>query len=240
MLLRKSSTSVSPLWHMGCIFLCHILTCGHMLSLECFVSCCSIYFCYCHHWLAESVQTLLNHVCLFSYCFSDFYCLSWFSTFVYLYTVVGKTLTTVIVHIKISSSLMPILGVLVLQITDYWKSRTFRLSWLSDTRVTNMMSREDMIPGETLGNFPWTLSHQIVFLFSFFFSTDTGNGLWLTLTPLFPFISSSVAGDLNRNDALQHEMAQMRIKHQEELTELHKKRGEVSDLACTVKNKSLS
>lgn len=169
MLLRKSSTSVSPLWHMGCIFLCHILTCGHMLSLECFVSCCSIYFCYCHHWLAESVQTLLNHVCLFSYCFSDFYCLSWFSTFVYLYTVVGKTLTTVIVHIKISSSLMPILGVLVLQITDYWKSRTFRLSWLSDTRVTNMMSREDMIPGETLGNFPWTLSHQIVFLFSFFF-----------------------------------------------------------------------
>ncbi len=31
-----------------------------------------------------------------------------------------------------------------------------------------------------------------------------------------------------RSDALQQEMAQMRIKHQEELTELHKKRGEVN------------
>nr|XP_014343630.1 PREDICTED: autophagy-related protein 16-1 [Latimeria chalumnae] len=33
-----------------------------------------------------------------------------------------------------------------------------------------------------------------------------------------------------RNDALLQEMAQMRIKHQEELTELHKKRGEVGAL----------
>ncbi len=31
-----------------------------------------------------------------------------------------------------------------------------------------------------------------------------------------------------RSDSLQQEMAQMRIKHQEELTELHKKRGEVN------------
>lgn len=41
--------------------------------------------------------------------------------------------------------------------------------------------------------------------------------------------NSSLGGDASRSDALQQEMAQMRIKHQEELTELHKKRGEVSD-----------
>uniref|UniRef100_A0A3Q4MI02 ATG16 autophagy related 16-like 1 (S. cerevisiae) n=1 Tax=Neolamprologus brichardi TaxID=32507 RepID=A0A3Q4MI02_NEOBR len=40
----------------------------------------------------------------------------------------------------------------------------------------------------------------------------------------------SSAADSSRSDALQQEMAQMRIRHQEELTELHKKRGEVS--AC--------
>lgn len=40
--------------------------------------------------------------------------------------------------------------------------------------------------------------------------------------------NSSLGGDASRSDALQQEMAQMRI-NQEELTELHKKRGEVSD-----------
>ncbi|TWW76642.1 Autophagy-related protein 16-1 APG16-like 1 [Takifugu flavidus] len=39
----------------------------------------------------------------------------------------------------------------------------------------------------------------------------------------------SLGGDPSQRDALQQEMAQMRIKHQEELTELHKKRGEVGD-----------
>ncbi|XP_016887510.1 autophagy-related protein 16-1 isoform X2 [Cynoglossus semilaevis] len=47
---------------------------------------------------------------------------------------------------------------------------------------------------------------------------------------------TSVAGDLNRNDALQHEMAQMRIKHQEELTELHKKRGELAQSVIELNN----
>lgn len=41
--------------------------------------------------------------------------------------------------------------------------------------------------------------------------------------------SFSSGADSSRSDVLQQEMAQMRIKHQEELTELHKKRGEVSD-----------
>uniref|UniRef100_A0A3P8ZP56 Autophagy-related protein 16 domain-containing protein n=1 Tax=Esox lucius TaxID=8010 RepID=A0A3P8ZP56_ESOLU len=39
---------------------------------------------------------------------------------------------------------------------------------------------------------------------------------------------SSPGLDLSRNDSLQQEMAQMRIRHQEELTELHKKRGELA------------
>ncbi|PWA21061.1 hypothetical protein CCH79_00020886 [Gambusia affinis] len=34
--------------------------------------------------------------------------------------------------------------------------------------------------------------------------------------------------DSSRSDSLHQEMSQMRIRHQEELTELHKKRGEVS------------
>lgn len=42
--------------------------------------------------------------------------------------------------------------------------------------------------------------------------------------------SFSSGADSSRSDALQQEMAQMRIKHQEELTELHKKRGEVRRL----------
>lgn len=41
------------------------------------------------------------------------------------------------------------------------------------------------------------------------------------------FDPSSLGGDPSQRDAQQQEMAQMRIKHQEELTELHKKRGEV-------------
>lgn len=43
------------------------------------------------------------------------------------------------------------------------------------------------------------------------------------------FVPSSVGGDPSQRDAQQQEMAQMRIRHQEELTELHKKRGEVGD-----------
>lgn len=50
----------------------------------------------------------------------------------------------------------------------------------------------------------------------------------LSCVSLVPFLLSSLGGDASRSDALQQEMAQMRIKHQEELTELHKKRGEVS------------
>lgn len=44
----------------------------------------------------------------------------------------------------------------------------------------------------------------------------------------------SAGADPSRSDTLQQEMAQMRIKHQEELTELHKKRGEVSHLFNTL------
>ncbi|XP_064418482.1 autophagy-related protein 16-1 isoform X2 [Latimeria chalumnae] len=40
-----------------------------------------------------------------------------------------------------------------------------------------------------------------------------------------------------RNDALLQEMAQMRIKHQEELTELHKKRGELAQTVIELNNK---
>uniref|UniRef100_A0A3Q2ZY86 Uncharacterized protein n=1 Tax=Kryptolebias marmoratus TaxID=37003 RepID=A0A3Q2ZY86_KRYMA len=49
--------------------------------------------------------------------------------------------------------------------------------------------------------------------------------------PLCPVPSVSCplrSADSARSDLLQQEMAQMRIRHQEELTELHKKRGEVS------------
>lgn len=52
---------------------------------------------------------------------------------------------------------------------------------------------------------------------------------WLFRCSLVPFSRFSSGADSSRSDALQQEMAQMRIRHQEELTELHKKRGEVSD-----------
>lgn len=39
-----------------------------------------------------------------------------------------------------------------------------------------------------------------------------------------------------RSDSLQQEMAQMRIKHQEELTELHKKRGELAQNVIELNN----
>ncbi|XP_053177463.1 autophagy-related protein 16-1 isoform X3 [Scomber japonicus] len=42
--------------------------------------------------------------------------------------------------------------------------------------------------------------------------------------------------DSGRSDALQQEMSQMRIKHQEELTELHKKRGELAQNVIELKN----
>uniref|UniRef100_H3D0U0 APG16-like 1 n=1 Tax=Tetraodon nigroviridis TaxID=99883 RepID=H3D0U0_TETNG len=46
----------------------------------------------------------------------------------------------------------------------------------------------------------------------------------------------SLGGDASRGDALQQEMAQMRIKHQEELTELHKKRGELAQSVIELNN----
>ncbi|XP_073673618.1 autophagy-related protein 16-1 isoform X2 [Garra rufa] len=47
-------------------------------------------------------------------------------------------------------------------------------------------------------------------------------------------LSPGVEG--GRNDSLQQEMAQMRIKHQEELTELHKKRGELAQSVIELNN----
>ncbi|XP_068601459.1 autophagy-related protein 16-1 [Brachionichthys hirsutus] len=47
---------------------------------------------------------------------------------------------------------------------------------------------------------------------------------------------SSSGGDASRGDALQQEVAQMRIKHQEELTELHKKRGELAQSVIELNN----
>ncbi|KAG7225964.1 hypothetical protein INR49_018565 [Caranx melampygus] len=47
---------------------------------------------------------------------------------------------------------------------------------------------------------------------------------------------ASSGADSNRSDALQQEMAQMRIKHQEELTELHKKRGELAQSVIELNN----
>ncbi|XP_056138950.1 autophagy-related protein 16-1 isoform X1 [Lampris incognitus] len=46
----------------------------------------------------------------------------------------------------------------------------------------------------------------------------------------------SPGSDSSRTDALQQEMAQMRIKHQEELTELHKKRGELAQSVIELNN----
>ncbi|XP_059389901.1 autophagy-related protein 16-1 isoform X8 [Carassius carassius] len=47
-------------------------------------------------------------------------------------------------------------------------------------------------------------------------------------------LSPGVEG--SRSDSLQQEMAQMRIKHQEELTELHKKRGELAQSVIELNN----
>lgn len=49
----------------------------------------------------------------------------------------------------------------------------------------------------------------------------------------------SPGAESSRCDLLQQEMSQMRIKHQEELTELHKKRGEVNTLNTHTDNQSL-
>uniref|UniRef100_A0A3B3ZMH8 Autophagy-related protein 16 domain-containing protein n=1 Tax=Periophthalmus magnuspinnatus TaxID=409849 RepID=A0A3B3ZMH8_9GOBI len=46
----------------------------------------------------------------------------------------------------------------------------------------------------------------------------------------------SAGSDSSRSDALQQEMAQMRIRHQEELTELHKKRGELAQSVIDLNN----
>ncbi|KAL7400253.1 hypothetical protein ABVT39_009250 [Epinephelus coioides] len=47
---------------------------------------------------------------------------------------------------------------------------------------------------------------------------------------------TSSAADWSRSDALHQEMSQMRIKHQEELTELHKKRGELAQSVIELNN----
>ncbi|XP_049431959.1 autophagy-related protein 16-1-like isoform X1 [Epinephelus fuscoguttatus] len=47
---------------------------------------------------------------------------------------------------------------------------------------------------------------------------------------------TSSAADWSRSDVLQQEMSQMRIKHQEELTELHKKRGELAQSVIELNN----
>ncbi|KAM9853326.1 autophagy-related protein 16-1 isoform 2-T2 [Aulostomus maculatus] len=47
---------------------------------------------------------------------------------------------------------------------------------------------------------------------------------------------SGSTGDSSRGEVLQQEMAQMRIKHQEELTELHKKRGELAQTVIELNN----
>ncbi|KAM3615980.1 uncharacterized protein V6R79_010482 [Siganus canaliculatus] len=47
---------------------------------------------------------------------------------------------------------------------------------------------------------------------------------------------TSSGPDSSRGDVLQQEMAQMRIKHQEELTELHKKRGELAQSVIELNN----
>uniref|UniRef100_A0A3B3CBR0 ATG16 autophagy related 16-like 1 (S. cerevisiae) n=1 Tax=Oryzias melastigma TaxID=30732 RepID=A0A3B3CBR0_ORYME len=47
---------------------------------------------------------------------------------------------------------------------------------------------------------------------------------------------SSRAVEAGRSDALLQEMAQMRIRHQEELTELHKKRGELAQSVIELNN----
>ncbi|KAF0031037.1 hypothetical protein F2P81_017768 [Scophthalmus maximus] len=47
---------------------------------------------------------------------------------------------------------------------------------------------------------------------------------------------SSASSDSSRGDALLQEMSQMRIKHQEELTELHKKRGELAQSVIELNN----
>lgn len=48
-----------------------------------------------------------------------------------------------------------------------------------------------------------------------------------SISSSFPFKIFSPGHDGTRNDIHLQEIAQLRIKHQEELTELHKKRGEV-------------
>ncbi|XP_065816330.1 autophagy-related protein 16-1 isoform X2 [Labrus bergylta] len=47
---------------------------------------------------------------------------------------------------------------------------------------------------------------------------------------------TSSGAESSRSDALQQEMAQMRIRHQEELTELHKKRGELAQSVIELNN----
>ncbi|XP_063061530.1 autophagy-related protein 16-1 isoform X2 [Engraulis encrasicolus] len=49
-------------------------------------------------------------------------------------------------------------------------------------------------------------------------------------------LSPGAGADASRNDTLHQEMAQMRIKHQEELTELHKKRGELAQNVIELNN----
>lgn len=94
----------------------------------------------------------------------------------------------------------------VFQTIIYWRSRTFRPFSQRGTRPTSTMCREATRQGEAPADHP--------------------DPLWRAISSNWLVCSRPV--EAGRSDALLQEMAQMRIRHQEELTELHKKRGEVS------------
>uniref|UniRef100_A0A671NJU4 Autophagy-related protein 16-1-like n=1 Tax=Sinocyclocheilus anshuiensis TaxID=1608454 RepID=A0A671NJU4_9TELE len=67
--------------------------------------------------------------------------------------------------------------------------------------------------------------------------THTHIYLVIYLFVLFIYLGMVIPGvEGGRSDSLQQEMAQMRIKHQEELTELHKKRGELAQSVIELNN----
>lgn len=118
----------------------------------------------------------------------------------------------------------------VFQITVCWRSQTCMQFCQRGTRLINMTAREDTSPGGSTATV-WrdsrthssTLPHSPCLHVTFPLTCDV-------VSPDVSWSCFSSGTDSGRSDALQQEMAQMRIKHQEELTELHKKRGEVSDL----------
>uniref|UniRef100_A0A3P9QCN3 ATG16 autophagy related 16-like 1 (S. cerevisiae) n=1 Tax=Poecilia reticulata TaxID=8081 RepID=A0A3P9QCN3_POERE len=56
------------------------------------------------------------------------------------------------------------------------------------------------------------------------------------LSPSFLVCPHPLSLDASRSDSLHQEMSQMRIRHQEELTELHKKRGELAQTVIELNN----